>query len=149
MYSRYTHTIYIYHVLVWRASPSPLCMCARREEELACQTNRVCMHAYVYTVVGCSFVLLLQVNEVYMGNVLQAGLGQAPARQAALGAGLPVTTPCTTINKVCASGNWDNINNIVRCISRHGGWFLESRAWSFNKLRTSIIPYNGKIWRWF
>ena len=39
-----------------------------------------------------------------MGNVLQAGQGQAPARQAALGAGLPVTTPCTTINKVCASG---------------------------------------------
>ena len=48
--------------------------------------------------------MLLQVNEVYMGNVLQAGQGQAPARQAALGAGLPVTTPCTTINKVCASG---------------------------------------------
>lgn len=45
-----------------------------------------------------------QVQEVYMGNVLQAGEGQAPARQAALGAGLPHTTPCTTINKVCASG---------------------------------------------
>lgn len=39
-----------------------------------------------------------------MGNVLCAGVGQAPARQAALGAGLPVSTPCTTINKVCASG---------------------------------------------
>lgn len=39
-----------------------------------------------------------------MGNVLQAGQGQAPARQAALGAGLPVSTPCTTVNKVCASG---------------------------------------------
>ena len=39
-----------------------------------------------------------------MGNVLQAGEGQAPARQAALGAGLPLSTPCTTINKVCASG---------------------------------------------
>ncbi|XP_033102605.1 acetyl-CoA acetyltransferase, mitochondrial-like [Anneissia japonica] len=45
-----------------------------------------------------------QVNEVYMGNVLQAGEGQAPTRQAALGAGLPLNTPCTTINKVCASG---------------------------------------------
>lgn len=44
------------------------------------------------------------VNEVYMGNVLQAGQGQAPTRQAALGAGLPLGTPCTTINKVCASG---------------------------------------------
>lgn len=44
------------------------------------------------------------VNEVFMGNVLQAGVGQAPARQAALGAGLPNSVPCTTINKVCASG---------------------------------------------
>lgn len=45
-----------------------------------------------------------QVQEVYMGNVLQAGLGQAPARQAALGAGIPDSVPCTTVNKVCASG---------------------------------------------
>lgn len=44
------------------------------------------------------------VQEVYMGNVLQAGEGQAPARQAALGAGLSNQTPATTINKVCASG---------------------------------------------
>ena len=39
-----------------------------------------------------------------MGNVVQAGVGQAPARQAALGAGIPNTVPCTTVNKVCASG---------------------------------------------
>lgn len=45
-----------------------------------------------------------QVQEVYMGNVLQAGEGQAPARQAAMGAGLSKETPATTINKVCASG---------------------------------------------
>jgi len=44
------------------------------------------------------------IDEVFMGNVLQAGVGQAPARQAALGAGLPNTVPCTTVNKVCASG---------------------------------------------
>lgn len=44
------------------------------------------------------------IDEVYMGNVLQAGLGQAPARQAAIFAGLSDTTPCTTINKVCSSG---------------------------------------------
>ncbi len=44
------------------------------------------------------------VQEVYMGNVLQAGEGQAPARQAALGAGLSNETPSSTINKVCASG---------------------------------------------
>ncbi|XP_077154538.1 acetyl-CoA acetyltransferase, mitochondrial [Ranitomeya variabilis] len=45
-----------------------------------------------------------EVNEVYMGNVLQAGQGQAPTRQAALGAGLQISTPTTTVNKVCASG---------------------------------------------
>ena len=45
-----------------------------------------------------------QVDEVFMGNVVQAGVGQAPARQAALGAGIPNSVPCTTINKVCGSG---------------------------------------------
>ena len=45
-----------------------------------------------------------EVQECFMGSVLQAGLGQNPARQAALGAGLSDTTPCTTINKVCGSG---------------------------------------------
>lgn len=45
-----------------------------------------------------------QVDEVLMGNVVSANLGQAPARQAALGAGIPARVPCTTINKVCASG---------------------------------------------
>ena len=44
------------------------------------------------------------VEEVLMGNVVQAGVGQAPARQASLGAGIPDSVPCTTINKVCASG---------------------------------------------
>lgn len=45
-----------------------------------------------------------QVDEVLMGNVLQAGQGQAPARQAALGAGLPIGVACSTIHKVCGSG---------------------------------------------
>ncbi len=44
------------------------------------------------------------VQEIYMGNVLQAGEGQAPARQVAIGAGLSIETPSTTVNKVCASG---------------------------------------------
>ena len=44
------------------------------------------------------------VEEVYMGNVLQAGVGQAPARQAAMYAGISSSVPCTTINKVCSSG---------------------------------------------
>ena len=45
-----------------------------------------------------------EVDEVFMGNVIQAGVGQAPARQAALGAGIPNSVPCTTVNKVCGSG---------------------------------------------
>jgi acetyl-CoA C-acetyltransferase len=45
-----------------------------------------------------------EVGEVIMGHVLQAGTGQAPARQAAIKAGIPNTVPCTTVNKVCASG---------------------------------------------
>ncbi len=44
------------------------------------------------------------VDEVFMGNVVSAGLGQAPARQAAIHAGIPENVPCTTVNKVCASG---------------------------------------------
>ena len=48
----------------------------------------------------CTVLCWCQVEECYMGCVLQAGLGQAPARQAALGAGLPHTTPATTVNKV-------------------------------------------------
>lgn len=45
-----------------------------------------------------------EVDEVIMGNVLAAGLGQAPARQASLAAGLPRAVGCTTVNKVCGSG---------------------------------------------
>ncbi len=45
-----------------------------------------------------------EVNEVFMGNVVSAYLGQAPARQAAIAAGIGYNVPCTTINKVCASG---------------------------------------------
>lgn len=44
------------------------------------------------------------VDEVYCGNVVSAGVGQAPARQASLAAGVPASVPCTTVNKMCASG---------------------------------------------
>lgn len=44
------------------------------------------------------------IQEVFMGNVCSANLGQAPARQAALGAGIDISVPCTTVNKVCSSG---------------------------------------------
>ena len=45
-----------------------------------------------------------EINEVFMGNVLQANLGQAPARQGAMFAGISENVPCTTVNKFCASG---------------------------------------------
>ena len=44
------------------------------------------------------------IDEVFMGNVISSGLGQAPAKQAAIYAGISDKTPCTTINKVCSSG---------------------------------------------
>lgn len=49
-------------------------------------------------------IQVADVDEVFIGCVLSAGLGQAPARQAALGAGLPYSVPCTTVSKVCGSG---------------------------------------------
>lgn len=45
-----------------------------------------------------------KIDEVILGNVVSSGLGQAPARQASIKAGLPSSVPCTTINKVCSSG---------------------------------------------
>jgi acetyl-CoA C-acetyltransferase len=60
--------------------------------------------AVIYEVIKSAGIKMEQVDEVVMGNVLSAGIGQAPARQAALKAGLPEKTPATTVNKVCASG---------------------------------------------
>lgn len=54
-------------------------------------------------VAGCG-IAPHEIDEVIMGHVLSAGAGQAPARQAALGAGLPNSVPCTAVNKVCGSG---------------------------------------------
>ena len=58
----------------------------------------------VAAAVGDSGVDPAKVDQVFMGCVLPAGLGQAPARQAALGGGLPAGVPCTTVNKMCGSG---------------------------------------------
>ena len=57
------------------------------------------------------------IDQVYIGQVLQAGSGQAPARQVALGAGLPVTTPCTTINN-CLLYTSDAADDMPVCRSR-------------------------------
>tara|TARA_R100001143_G_scaffold63605_1_gene73819 strand:+ start:41241 stop:42419 length:1179 start_codon:yes stop_codon:yes gene_type:complete len=60
--------------------------------------------AVIYEVIKTAGIKMDQVDEVVMGNVLSAGIGQAPARQAALNAGLSEKIPATTVNKVCASG---------------------------------------------
>lgn len=57
------------------------------------------------------------VQEVIFGNVLSANLGQAPARQAALGAGIPNSVVATTVNKVCASGMKGGHSIILKCLS--------------------------------
>ena len=74
-----------------------------------------------------------QVDEVLMGQVVQAGSGQAPARQAALGAGLPENTPCTTVNKVCGSG----LKTIIMGINP-----------SWPKIMTSWWPEEWRICPW-
>ena len=66
----------------------------------AVQLGTVAIEAAIET----SGVSAAAVQEVFMGNVCQANLGQAPARQAALAAGIPDRVPATTVNKVCASG---------------------------------------------
>src|SRR5439155_12480587 len=61
-----------------------------------------------------------RIDEVFMGNVLPAGQGQAPARQAACGAKLPDATGATTINKVCGSGHHPCWLGLDRAVRRHG-----------------------------
>jgi len=87
------------------------------------------------------------VEEVIMGCVLQAGLGQAPARQAALGAGLNVATPCTTVNKVCASGlkaitlSSAELSLGHRSLMVAGG--MESLSNTPYTLNRGVTPYGG------
>lgn len=69
------------------------------------------------------------VQEVFFGNVLSANLGQAPARQAALGAGIPNSVICTTINKVCSSG-------------MKGWWvFMYAYDFQFEKEKDSVTGF--------
>ncbi|XP_034944661.1 acetyl-CoA acetyltransferase, mitochondrial isoform X2 [Chelonus insularis] len=88
-----------------------------------------------------------QVQEVYMGNVCQAAIGQAPARQAALFAGLPSSTICTTVNKVCASGMKSVMlaSQSLQCghqdIILAGG--MESMSNVPYYLRRGATPYGG------
>lgn len=88
------------------------------------------------------------IEEVFFGNVLQAGVGQSPARQVALGAGCPETTEATTINKVCASGmksvmlSAQSIASGYRDVMAAGGMESMSQA-PFLMPRFVDAPYGG------
>ena len=92
------------------------------------------------------------VSEVILGNVLTAGIGQAPARQAALGAGIPNSVPCTTIGKVCGSGMKSVMlaDQMIRCgdasIVVAGGQESMSMApYLLDKARNGYRMGNGSI----
>ncbi len=82
------------------------------------------------------------IDEVYMGNVLQAGVGQAPARQSAIFAGIPDTVPATTVNKVCASG-MKSISMAAQSLKAGDGRNYGSRrVWKICQWR--LINLNGR-----
>lgn len=92
------------------------------------------------------------INEVFMGCVLPAGIGQAPARQAALNGGLPLTTGCTTINKVCGSGmkavmlGHDLLQaNSVECIIAGGMESMSNAPYLLDKARSGYRLGHGTI----
>jgi acetyl-CoA C-acetyltransferase len=92
-----------------------------------------------------------QVQEVFMGNVLQAGVGQAPARQAAIAAGIGENVPCTTINKVCASGmksimfGAQSIMTGMNDVVVVGGMENMSQAPHYVSMRNGTKYGNGKM----
>ncbi len=93
-----------------------------------------------------------KIDEVYMGNVVQAGVGQAPARQAALGAGLPQSVPCTTVNKVCGSGlksvmlaSSQILAGEARCIVAGGMESMSNAPYIARGLRTGLALGEHRI----
>jgi len=93
-----------------------------------------------------------RIDEVYMGNVVQAGVGQAPARQAALGAGLPQSVPCTTVNKVCGSGlksvmlaSSQILAGEARCIVAGGMESMSNAPYLARGLRTGLALGEHRI----
>lgn len=93
-----------------------------------------------------------QVSEVIMGNVLTAGVGQAPARQAAIYAGLPASVPCMTINKVCGSGLKSVMlgDQAIRCgdadiVVAGGQESMSNAPYLLTKARTGYRMGNGEL----
>jgi acetyl-CoA C-acetyltransferase len=93
-----------------------------------------------------------EVEQVIMGNVLQAGIGQAPARQASLGAGVPDSVPCVTVHKVCGSGMRAvmDVGNAIQAgeyeVAVAGGMESMSNApYLLEKARTGLRMGNGTL----
>ena len=93
-----------------------------------------------------------EVEQVIMGNVLQAGIGQAPARQASLGAGIPDSVPCVTVHKVCGSGMRAvmDVGNAIQAgeyeVAVAGGMESMSNApYLLEKARTGLRMGNGTL----
>src|SRR5262245_9321228 len=93
-----------------------------------------------------------EVEQVILGNVLQAGIGQAPARQASLGAGIPNTVPCVTVHKVCGSGMRAvmDASNAIQAgeyeVAVAGGMESMSNApYLLEKARTGLRMGNGTL----
>ncbi|MBC8144491.1 MAG: thiolase family protein [bacterium] len=93
-----------------------------------------------------------QVSEVVFGNVLTAGLGQAPARQASLGAGIPNSVPCTTVGKVCGSGMKAVMlaDQMIRCgdadvVVAGGQESMSMAPYLLDKARTGYRVGNGSV----
>src|SRR5579862_4014294 len=92
------------------------------------------------------------VDEVLFGCVLQGGIGQAPARQAALGAGMPNSIPCTTVNKVCGSGMKTIMQAAqaikagdARLIVAGGMESMSNAPYALDKARTGYRMGNGQL----
>ena len=93
-----------------------------------------------------------QVDEVLMGNVLSAGIGQAPARQAALAAGLPQSVPCTTVSKVCGSGMMALIQGArsialgdAQVVVAGGMESMSNAPYYLERARTGLRMGHGKV----
>ncbi len=82
-----------------RQGKSPCDSCSQNAANLLRCTHA---HAVRAAALERAHITPSDVDELFLGNVCSAGLGQAPASQAALGAGLPASVPCTAVNKVCA-----------------------------------------------
>ena len=97
-----------------------------------------------------SGVTAKDIDEVLMGCVLPAGMGQAPARQASLGAGIPNSTGCTTVNKMCGSGMKSTMmaHDALRAETNENHGCRWNGKYDKCSLYSSEGTYRTKTWTW-